>query len=201
MIHDIALKSAGVLSEKIGGPSVYPPIPEGVLGLAYGAPMKWEVSKGEDQYRRALYTFWKRAAPYPGLSIFDAPNADTVCVRRVMSDTPLQALTTLNDKVFDDAAKALALRAWKEGGKDDRARAAYAFRLCTGRQPTSREISEIVTLVKDKETYFENRTSDAVKVSSEDPKEPPPDVNLHKVAAWTVAARVMLNLDETVTKE
>ncbi len=201
MIHDIALKAAGELSEKIGGPSVYPPIPEGVLGLAYGAPMKWEVSKGGDQNRRALYTFWKRAAPYPGLSIFDAPNADTVCVRRVMSDTPLQALTTLNDKVFDDAAKALALRAWKEGGKDDRARAAYAFRLCAGRNPTSREISEIVALVKDKENYFENRTSDAVKVSSEDPKEPPPDVNLHKVAAWTVAARVMLNLDETVTKE
>jgi hypothetical protein len=201
MIHDIALEAAGVLSGKIGGPSVYPPIPDGVLGLAYGAPMKWEVSKGDDQFRRALYTYWKRSVPYPALSIFDAPNADLVCVRRVMSDTPLQALTTLNDKVFDDAAKALALRAWKEGGLTDRSRAAYAFRLCTGRKPSERETSEIVALVKEKEAYFENRTSDAVKVSSEDPKEPPPEVNLHKVAAWTLAARVMLNLDETVTKE
>ena len=201
IIHDIALKAAGVLSEKIGGPSVYPPIPDGVLGLAYGTPMKWEVSKGEDAHRRALYTFWKRSIPYPGLSIFDAPNADTVCVRRVMSDTPLQALTTLNDPVFDDAAKALALRAWKEGGKDDHSRAAYAFRLCTGRKPTEKETAEVLALVKEKEIYFENRTSDAVKVSSEDPKEPPPEVNLHKVAAWTLAARVLLNLDETVTKE
>ena len=201
MIHDIALKAAGVLSDKIGGPSVYPAIPDGVLSLGYGSPMKWEVSKGEDQYRRAMYTFWKRSVPYPSLSIFDEPNADTVCVRRVMSDTPLQALTTLNDTVFDDAAKLLALRVWKEGGADDRARAIYAFRLCTGRLPSRREISQIVSLVKQQEKYFENRTSDAVKVSSEDLANPPPDVNLHKVAAWTMAARVLLNLDETVTKE
>ncbi|MDB6109862.1 MAG: putative rane protein, partial [Pedosphaera sp.] len=108
VVRDIALSASGLLSSKVGGPSVYPPIPDGVLNLAYGAPMKWETSTGEDRYRRGLYTFWKRSVPYPGLSIFDAPNADTACVRRVMSDTPLQALTTLNDTVFQETAQTLA---------------------------------------------------------------------------------------------
>jgi mono/diheme cytochrome c family protein len=201
IVHDIALKAAGLLNDKIGGPSVYPPIPDGVLGLAYGAPMKWEVSKGEDQYRRALYTFWKRSVPYPGLSIFDAPNADVVCVRRVMSDTPLQALTTLNDTVYHEAAQAMALRVWKEGGRDDRERAIFAFRLCTSRTPDETELNEVLAMLKNKEEYFENRTTEAIQVASEDPKNPPADVNLHKVAAWTLASRVLLNMDQTITKE
>ena len=201
VIRDIALRAGGLLSEKIGGPSVYPPIPDGVLNLGYGAPMKWDTSKGEDRYRRGLYTFWKRSVPYPGLSIFDAPNADVTCVRRVMSDTPLQALTTLNDTVFQEAAQAMALRVWKEGGKNDLERAIYAFRLCTGRRPDAEELERVLALVGHEEDYFENRTSAAVLVASTDPKSPPPEVNLHKVAAWTMAARVLLNLDETVTKE
>jgi hypothetical protein len=200
-VRDIALSASGLLSEKVGGPSVYPPIPDGVLNLGYGSPMKWETSTGEDRYRRGLYTFWKRSVPYPGLSIFDAPNGDTSCARRVMSDTPLQALTTLNDTVFQEAAQALALRVWKQGGRDDRERAVYAFRLCTGRKPDETELGQILSLVREKEDYFENRTAAAVSVASPDPKDPPPDVNLHKVAAWTVASRVLLNLDETITKE
>ena len=201
VIRDIALRASGLLSEKIGGPSVYPAIPDGVLNLAYGAPMKWETSQGEDHYRRGLYTYWKRSVPYPGLSIFDAPNADVTCVRRVMSDTPLQALTTLNDTVFLEAAQALAMRVWKEGGNTDHDRAIYAFELCTGRKPDALELRSLLALVQDRENYFENRTSAALQVSVSDPKNPPPDVNLHKVAAWTVASRVLLNLDETITKE
>ncbi|MDB6123563.1 MAG: putative rane protein [Pedosphaera sp.] len=201
IIHDIALEAAGLLNEKIGGPSVYPPIPDGVLGLAYGSPMKWEVSKGDDQYRRALYTFWKRSAPYPGLTIFDAPNADNVCVRRVMSDTPLQALTTLNDTVFHEAAQAMAKRVWKEGGKSDRERAIYAFRLCTGRVPDATELQDLLAMLKEKTEYFENRTTEAIQVASDDPKNPPANLNLHQIAVWTLASRVLLNLDETITKE
>jgi len=200
-IRDIALRASGLLTEKIGGPSVYPPIPDGVLNLGYGAPMKWETSTGPDRYRRGLYTFWKRSIPYPGLSIFDAPNADITCVRRMMSDTPLQALTTLNDTVFFEAAQAMALRVWKEGGKTDRDRAIYAFRLCTGRKPDAVELKSILDMVNRKDVYFEDRTSAAIQVSAPDPKSPPADVNLHRVAAWTVASRVLLNLDETVTKE
>jgi hypothetical protein len=201
VIRDIALSASGLLSPKIGGPSIYPPIPDGVLNLGYGAPMKWETSTGEDRYRRGLYIYWKRTVPYPSLLIFDAPNADTACARRVMSDTPLQALTTLNDTVFQEAAQAMALRVWKEGGATDRDRAIYAFRLCTCRKPDAFELDHLLQLIRDKEDYFENRTAAAVQVSSTDPKNPPEDVNLHKVAAWTLASRVLLNLDETITKE
>jgi len=201
VVRDIALRASGLLSEKIGGPSVYPPIPDGVLNLGYGAPMKWNTSTGPDRYRRGLYTFWKRSVPYPGLSIFDAPNADVTCVRRVMSDTPLQALTTLNDTVFSETAQAMAMRVWKEGGPTDRDRAIYAFRLCTGRKPDMVELERFLALLQDKERYFEDRTTAAIVVASPDQKNPPADVNLHKVAAWTVAARVLLNLDETITKE
>ena len=201
VVRDIALSASGLLSSKLGGPSVYPPIPDGVMGLAYGAPMKWETSKGEDRYRRGLYTFWKRTIPYPGLSVFDAPNADTACVRRVMSDTPLQALTTLNDTVFHEASQALAMRVWKEGGANDEDRAVYAFRLCTGRKPDANELGRLLELLKSEEHYFENRTTEAIIVASADPKNPPSNVNLHQVAAWTLASRVLLNLDETITKE
>ena len=201
VIHDIALQAAGVLGNKIGGPSVYPPIPEGVLGLAYGAPMAWNVSKGDDEFRRAMYTFWKRSVTYPSLSVFDAPNADVVCVRRVMSDTPLQALTTLNDTVFYEAAQRFALRVYREGGKDDHDRAVYAFRLCTGRKPDEFELKHLLAVVEEKEKYFDDRTTAAIEVASPDEKKPTPDVNLHKVAAWTLASRVLLNMDETITKE
>jgi hypothetical protein len=118
-----------------------------------------------------------------------------------MSDTPLQALTTLNDAVFYAAAQRLALRVCKEGGKDDKDRAVYAFRLCTGRKPDAFELERLLALVREKEKYFDDRTTAAIEVASPDPKNPTPDVNLHNVAAWTLASRVLLNMDETITKE
>jgi hypothetical protein len=198
IVRDIALSAAGLLDEKIGGPSVYPPIPDGVLSLGYGSAMKWEVS---GRYRRAMYTFWKRTVPYPSMSVFDSPTGEQSCPRRLRSNTPLQALTTLNDPVFFDAAQAMAMRVWKEGGKTDKARADYAFRLCTGRKPSAGEEQNVLDLLHDQANYFEDRTTTAVEVASPDPKRPPKDVNLHKVAAWTMVSRVLLNLDETITKE
>ncbi|MGZ5567740.1 MAG: DUF1549 and DUF1553 domain-containing protein, partial [Limisphaerales bacterium] len=161
IIRDIALSAAGLLEDKIGGPSVYPPIPDGVLGLGYGAPMKWEVS---GRYRRAMYTFWKRTVPYPSMVVFDSPTGDQACPRRLRSNTPLQALTTLNDPVFVDAAQALAMRVWKEGGKTDDARADYAFRLCTGRKPSQGEEQNVLELLHDQAGYFEDRTTTAITV-------------------------------------
>lgn len=200
IIRDIGLKVSGLLDPKIGGPSVYPVIPDGVLALAYGRP-KWPTSEGGDQYRRAMYTFWKRTAPYPSMLVFDAPTADISCVRRVRSNTPLQALTTLNDSVFHEMAQAMALRVYKEGGRDDQSRAVYAFRLCTGRMPDSFELREILALLEDQQSYFEERTDKAIKVALQDTSKLPEDVNLHKVAAWTMVSRVLLNMDETITKE
>ena len=201
IIRDIALAAAGLLSPKIGGPSVYPAIPDGVLNLSYGAPMKWEASTGEDRYRRAMYTFWKRAVPYPSLLVFDAPNADFACARRIRSNTPLQALTTLNDKMFMEAAQGLALRAWKEGGIDDRSRMVYAFRLCTGRRPDAFELQHLMALLREQQIYFRGKTAEAVYVSAADMDDLPAGVDLHRIAPWAVVARALLNLDETMTKE
>ncbi|HEY3856104.1 MAG TPA: PSD1 and planctomycete cytochrome C domain-containing protein [Verrucomicrobiae bacterium] len=200
IIRDIALSAAGLLDGKIGGPSVYPPIPDGVMALGYGSPMPWETKK-KDRYRRAMYTFAKRSVPYPSLQVFDAPTGETPCPRRVRSNTPLQALTTLNDPVYVEAAQAMALRVWKQGGNSEHSRIDYAFELCTGRKPRSSEVAVVSSLLHDEKSVFENSTARAVLVASPNPTNPPPDVNLHKVAAWTMVSRVLLNMDETITKE
>jgi hypothetical protein len=200
VVQDIALAASGLLNPRIGGPSVYPPIPESVGDTVYGG-FSWPESQGLDRYRRGLYTFWKRSLPFPSLVAFDAPSGETSCPRRVRSNTPLQALTTLNEKVFVQAAQALALRVLKEGGTDDSARAGYLFELCTGRPPTSAERHRLLAFWDEQYRYFEDRTAAAVSVAVPDPKQLPPEVNLHKAAAWAMVSRVVLNLDETITKE
>jgi hypothetical protein len=129
-VQDIALSAGGLLNLKIGGPSVYPPIPEAVGDTSYGG-FTWPETKGPDRYRRGLYTFWKRSLPFPSLAAFDAPSGENSCPRRARSNTPLQALTTLNERTFVEAAQAMALRVIKEGGTNDQSRATYAFQLCT----------------------------------------------------------------------
>lgn len=199
VIRDIALSASGLLSSKIGGPSVFPPIPDGVLTLGYGDPMKWVTSEGEDRYRRGMYTFWKRSVPYPSLAVFDMPNADVACTRRARSNTPLQALTLLNDAVFVEAAQALALRAWKSGS-DDRSRMIHAFRLCLSREPDEFELRQLLSALQVQYNNFASNTASAVYVSSSDVEKLVEGVDLHKIAAWTMISRTLLNLDETMTK-
>lgn len=201
MIRDIALAASGLLSRKIGGPSVFPPIPEGVMSLSYGRAMEWKTVTGADRYRRGMYTFWKRNVPYPALQVFDMPNGDFSCTRRTRSNTPLQALTTLNDATFMEMAQAFALRIWKEGGADERARLSFAFRLCTGRAPDAFELERLLKLLHEQQQQFAGKTAAAVYVSSPDLNKLPEDVDLHQLAPWTMVARALLNLDETITKE
>jgi len=132
---------------------------------------------------------------------FDTPTGDTACPRRARSNTPLQALTTLNEKTFVEAAQGMALRVLKEGGSNDLNRVDYAFRLCTGRKPDSQEAKKLLSFWHEQFDYFENRTAAAVNVAVPDLKKMPPDVNLHKVAAWAMVSRALLNLDETITRE
>jgi mono/diheme cytochrome c family protein len=199
-VRDIALRASGLLSLKIGGPSVYPPIPEGAMAVSFRSRSVWETSKGEDKYRRGMYTFWKRSVPYPSMSVFDAPNADMSCSRRTRSNSPLQALTTLNDAAFMEAAQSLALRVWKEGGADERAKMIYGFRLCTGRRPDEYELNRLLALLRKQRERFAGDTAAAVYVSSPDLNNLPSGVDLHKLAPWTIVARVLLNLDETITR-
>ncbi len=200
IIQDIAFSASGLLNPKIGGPSVYPPIPAAVGDTVYGG-FSWPETKGDDRFRRGMYTFTKRSLPFPSLSAFDEPSGETSCPRRVRSNTPLQALTTLNEKTFVEAAQAMALRVIKEGGTNNDSRAAYAFELCTGRKPAPEDLSLMLKFWQQQYDYFENNTAGAVEVALSDPKQLPPDLNLHKVAAWAMLSRAILNLDETITKE
>ncbi|MBO0859136.1 MAG: PSD1 domain-containing protein [Chloracidobacterium sp.] len=200
IVRDVALAASGLLSKKIGGPSVFSPLPAGVMDLAYGG-FKWENATGDDRYRRGIYTFWKRTVPYPSMLVFDSPNGDFSCTRRVRSNTPLQALTTLNDTVFVEAAQALALRVWKDGGPDDRSKLIYAFRLCVSREPDQFETKKLLELLVDQQKYFEGNTAAAVYVTTMDLNKIPENIDLSKVAPWTMVARVLLNMDETITKE
>jgi hypothetical protein len=187
----------GMLSEKIGGPSVFPPQPAGVEQLSYG-PTPWKTSAGEDRYRRGMYTFLKRTALYPGLTTFDAPTAEVTCTRRIRSNTPLQALTTLNDEVFVEAARAMAQRLISQGPDDVDGRIREAFKLCLAREPQATELSQIKTFLDEQTKRMSTKALDPIKLAGFDPKAPPKDKDPVELAAWTTVSRAILNLDETV---
>ena len=177
-VRDIALASSGLLNAKVGGPSVYPPAPDFLFlpPTSYG-PKNWYTAKGADRYRRALYTFRFRSVPYPMLQAFDAPNGDMSCVRRPRSNTPLQALTTLNEPLFFEAAEALAKKTLAEGGATDASRLQFAFRRVLSRAPSQTEKDTMLTLL-------------ARQAQKKDAQ-----------SAWVTVSRVLLNLDEAITKE
>jgi hypothetical protein len=200
-IRDIALSAAGLLDPRIGGPSVYPPQPEGVTSLAYGGPA-WPTSRGPDRYRRGLYTFTKRTSPYPVFATFDAPTSETTCARRDRSNTPLQALTLLNDPVFVDAARALARRALAvppAATEADRIR--FAFRACLSRSPREDELRLLADFLDRQKARFRTDKADAARVAGIDPKVPEPGIAADELAAWTALTRAIFNLDETITRE
>jgi hypothetical protein len=147
-VRDIALAVSGLLSPKVGGPSVFPDQPDGVWDNPYSKD-KWTLSEGEDRYRRSLYTFVRRTAPYPMLTTFDAPSREFCTVRRVRTNTPLQALTTLNDPAFVAAAKALADRVLREARPEPEARAVHVFRLGTARRPSEAELAPLLRFYRD----------------------------------------------------
>ena len=205
IVRDIALAASGLLNPKVGGPSVYPPAPEFLFvpPASYG-PKPWHESTDEDRYRRALYTFRYRSVPYPMLQIFDAPNGDASCVRRARSDTPLQALTTLNEPLFLETARALAARTLREGGMTDRQRLAYAFRRCLSRRPSRDEVSELLAILnKETKRFGEGQLSPWDLAGASPALAPllPKGITPPQLAAWTAVSRVLLNLDETITKE
>lgn len=187
MIRDTTLATAGLLNLEIGGPSVFPLQPNGIWDSPYNDD-KWNTSGGGQQYRRGIYTFWKRTAPYPEFVAFDATSREQCTLRRIRTNTPLQALTLLNDDAAMEAARALARRMMElhDGGS----RVRYGFRLCTGRRPTQLEADRLLTLVGQLDRRFTLSPTSAAKLA----KDP-------ETAAFVMVANVLLNLDEAITKD
>ena len=198
VIRDQALAASGLLSRKKGGPSVHPPQPDIGLSAAFGGGLDWTTSTGEDRYRRAVYTTWRRSNPYPSMATFDVPSREVCTIRRPRTNTPLQALVTMNDPAYVEAAQALARRMIREGGSTTADRALRGFRLVLARQPVAAEIDRLVRLHDDVLVDFQESPEDAKKMATDPLGPPPPDLtaNLADLAAWTVVANVILNLDE-----
>jgi mono/diheme cytochrome c family protein len=192
-VRDHALFAAGLLSRKIGGPSVYPPQPRLGLSAAFSSSTDWEASKGEDRYRRGLYTFWRRSVTYPSMATFDAPDRNVCTVKRTPTNTPLQALVTLNDPVYVEAAQALARGMAKHG-------AAWGFRRCVTRPPGAEELARLERLHAEMKARYGREPALAAKMAT-DPLGPlPAGADAADLAAWTVVGNVLLNLDEMFMK-
>jgi hypothetical protein len=196
MIRDQALAVSGLLSPKLYGPPVNPPQPNIGLSAAFGSGIDWKTSTGEDRYRRGLYTTWRRSNPYPSMATFDAPNREVCTLRRGRTNTPLQALVTLNDPVYVEAAQALARRMIQEGGESPADKAAFGLWLCLGRQPRPEEAARLTELYNAAVEALTPEPAEAVKLAT-DPLGPLPEgANPVEYAAWTTVGNVLLNLDE-----
>ncbi|MBL9124646.1 MAG: PSD1 domain-containing protein [Planctomycetaceae bacterium] len=207
-IRDQALALSGLLNATRGGPSVMPPQPEGVWNMPYSSDT-WRNATGGDRYRRAIYTFWRRTAPYPAFSSFDAPSRELCVVRRPRTNTPLQALTVLNDPAYVECAQALARRGLlePESGADLPARLRYLFRLCLARDPGADESAQLAALWRDARDHFAADPTAAARLVSRESEAAAatesangPALDPVDWAAWTVVANVLLNLDELITK-
>jgi hypothetical protein len=200
MVRDQALFASGLLSSKMYGPSVKPPQPALGINAAFGGSIDWKTSEGEDKYRRGLYTEWRRSNPYPAMSTFDAPNRDVCVVRRNRTNTPLQALVTMNDDVYVEAAQAMARKTLKEGGKTTAERATFAFRQCLVRSPQEGELNRLTKLYDEVRVALAKDERKANQLATMPIGPVPPGMDAADVAAWTVVGNVILNLDETLMK-
>ncbi|MEX0718217.1 MAG: PSD1 and planctomycete cytochrome C domain-containing protein [Planctomycetaceae bacterium] len=197
-IRDQALASAGLLSEKTHGPSVMPPQPEGIWRAVYSGE-KWRTSPGEDRHRRGLYTYWRRTSPYPSMIAFDAGSREVCLLRRVRTNTPLQALVTLNDPVYIEAAATLARRMVSEAD-DAESRAVRGFRLTVVRPPDEVEAARLVDLYETALAKYRDDPAAAKEIVSHSEGPLPKGVSIEELATWTAVANVLLNLDEALMR-
>jgi hypothetical protein len=200
MIRDNALVVSGLWVPKIGGPSVKPYQPAGYWQYLNFPKREWENDKGENQYRRGLYTYWQRTFLHPSLAAFDAPSREECTVERPRSNTPQQALVLLNDPTYVEAARALAVRALQAGGKTTDERLAFLFREVLMRAPRADEARELAALYEKHRGQFAADKEAAARFLSVGDYAVPPDLDTSDVAAWTSVCRVLLNLHETMTR-
>ena len=183
IVRDVALQASGLLEPNIGGPSVHPPQPKGVMGLGQ-VQRSWKANQDERRFRRGMYTFFWRATPHPALSVFDSPDAFSTCTRRIRSNTPLQALALLNDPAFHEMAEQFALLMLEQSAESDSARVTFGFKRCTSRLPDSDELEVMLEFISQQRKS--TKSLDSIK---------------QQKTVWLNVARVLLNLDETITRE
>jgi hypothetical protein len=198
-VRDQALFVSGLLSRKMLGPSVRPPRPSLGLTAAFGSSLDWKNSEGEDRYRRALYVEWRRTSTYPSLATFDAPNREVCALRRPRSNTPLQALVTLNDPVYIEAAQALARRISQTSGSPAD-KVDQGFRLCMARPPKETERQQLLELYETSRAEFALAPDKAKQMATEPLGPAPEGANVVDLAAWSAVGNVLLNLDEMLMR-
>ncbi|HUE74963.1 MAG TPA: PSD1 and planctomycete cytochrome C domain-containing protein [Pirellulaceae bacterium] len=200
IIRDVALSASGLLSTRIGGPSVRPPQPAEYAAITYAGSAKWVESKDADRYRRGMYTFFQRTSPYPMLMTFDTPDTNECAVRRMTSNTPLQALTLWNDPVFTEAAQSLGLRiVGQVSNLSLQDRATFAFKVCLSRAPSESELADVLALHQAHLTTCRaNEKASAAIVGNQTL---PPGISTADAAAWIGVARALINLDEFITRD
>lgn len=200
-IRDQALAASGLLSPKLGGASVYPPQPDGLWNVAFnGGQNKYPASIGDNRYRRGLYTFWRRTMPNPTMVAFDAPSRETCTIRRVPTNTPLQAFVMLNDPVFVECAQGLARRILRDGGDDMEARLRFGLELVLARPADAKQIATLRKLLDAELAKYQQDTAAAVTLATQPIGPLPSGVQPFEAAAWTAVANVLLNLDAFLTR-
>lgn len=198
LVRDLYLAASGLLNGKIGGPSVFPPLPAGITNLSYANNFRWKTSQGDERYRRGMYTFFKRTSPHPNLITFDCPDSNTTRIERDRSNTPIQALITLNNEVYFESAQAMARRILQSKFTQDADRINLALRLCIARRPQPDEIERFVKLLNRNRKFYESNPDWAAKLLTRHVvKEVAPKEN----AAWVATVRIILNLDELIVRE
>ncbi|MED5586846.1 MAG: PSD1 and planctomycete cytochrome C domain-containing protein [Verrucomicrobiota bacterium] len=198
IMRDIFLEASGLLQHRVGSPSVFPPIPADVAAQSYASNFKWKTSTGADRYRRAMYTFFKRTAADPNLIAFDCPDANVTVAKRNRSNTPIMALAALGNEVFHEAAQAMAKKILGDQSlKDESARIDHCFLLCTARKATREEKSAVAQLLEKSRDYYRENHAEAEKLAGPHRLKQSPAV---ENAAWIATARIILNLDETITR-
>ncbi len=198
LVRDLALQVSGLLSPKIGGPSVFPPMPPELAKLSYANNFSWTDSKGEDRYRRGMYTFFKRTIPHPTLMTFDCPDANLTCVNRGVSNTPLQALALLNNESFLEASQALAKRLLASSKRNEAETISQAIRVCLTREPQAEELERLESLLDHARDYYQDHPEEVEAFVGDHTV---PGIPNSEVASWIATVRVLINLDEFITRE
>jgi hypothetical protein len=198
IVRDMHLAAGGLLSTKIGGPSVFPPLGSEFVKITFRSELPWKTSPGSDRYRRGMYTFFKRSVPYPDLMIFDCPDASVAAAQRAFSNTPLQALTTLNSETSLEAARGLASRLLALQPQSDESLVRSAFRLCLIRPPSPSESARLVEVLRSHRAWYDTHPDDA-KAMTESLESKTNSVA--QAAALVATANVIMNLDEFITRD